>query len=96
MSFPTPTIYTYRVRGYNPVNHANGQNSYYEAEFSTNSGTTWLHLFGRPFQSKSEAFQAIATIVNNESQFRKQYLQARKFENPKLVPVATTYAYPPV
>lgn len=95
MSYPTPTIYTYRVRGFNPVNHANGQNSFYLAEFSTNSGTSWLQLFGRPFGSKSEAFQAIATIVNNETKFRKQYLQAIKFENPKLVPTATTFAYPP-
>ncbi len=95
MSFPTPTIYTYRVRGFNPANHANGQNSYYEAEYSTNSGSTWNHIFGRPFGSLTEAYQAIATILVNEAQFQKQVLQATHFNNSKIVPVATTYAYPP-
>ena len=96
MAYPTPTIYTYRVREVKASQPASGPNAYYIAEFSTNSGTTWLPLNDLPFGSKVEANQYIANVVNNEAKFQKQFLQAKKFANPKTVPTQTIYAYPPV
>lgn len=96
MSYPSPSIYTYRVVGVFSPQPANGQNAYFIAEFSTNSGTTWLPLVQTPFTSETEAFQAIGKIVANEAKFQKQYLQASKFNNPKVVPTRTVFAYPPV
>lgn len=97
MAYPTPTIYTYRVQETKQTGGAaNGSNAYYRPEFSTNSGTSWTPVSPVPYQSLQEAFQKIGKIVNNEAQFQKQFLQVKKFENPKIVPVVTIYAYPPV
>jgi len=95
MAYPTPSIYTYRVVEVTPVDKATGQNGYFTAEFSTDSGTTWKKLFGIPFTSLTEAYQAIGKIVANEAKFQKQYLQASKFNNPPVVPTSTNHSYPP-
>ena len=95
MSYPSPSIYTYRVVGVESPDPGTGENGYFVAEFSTNSGTTWLPLFQTPFTSKTEAFQAIAKLLGDEAKFQKQYLQVVKFNNPKVVPTRTVYSYPP-
>lgn len=95
MAYPTPTIYTYRVAKVNPVRRANGDNAYYVAQFSQDSGTTYGPIHGIPYGSLQEAFQAIGFIVSNESQFRNSILYPNKFNRVPVIPTVTYLSYPP-
>lgn len=95
MAYPSPTLYTYRVREVQAVNKATGENGYFEAQFSTDSGTTWAPALQTPFTSLVEAYQAIAALVNNEAQFQNAYLNPNKFNVAAVVPTVVLYTYPP-
>ena len=87
--YPSPVIYTYRVRRVYPATGnavpLSNQTGYSVAEYSTDSGVTWAPAFSTPFQSAQEALQAISILVNNEAQFA---LNLAAGMGPKVVTVA--------
>lgn len=92
MAYPTPTLYNYRVAATNPVGFSGSDAvGYFIAEFSVDGGTTYKPLFQQPFQSKTEAFNAIGFVVGSEANFKKNYLASKT----GFVPSRTTYSYPP-
>lgn len=93
MANPTPAYYLFRVLQVKPVaGNASlptpNAIGYYVPQFSADSGTSWNAVFSIPFQSLTEATQAIVKIVQNEDSFRTK-VQAGTF-----VPVTSIVAYP--
>ena len=71
--YPSPTIYTYRVKAWGRVQtdttSPNKLPVNYVAEFSSNSGTTWAPADNQIFNSLQDAYQQIAQIVGSEAYF---------------------------
>lgn len=86
MSYPTPTIYRYRVL--HTQDATNAKAAMYEAQFSINNGVTWFSLYPYTFSSLVEAYDVIANVVRAESQFRT------KVQN-KQATFTNVYPYPP-
>jgi hypothetical protein len=102
--YPSPTLYTYRVRAWGAVPGINlntvtvdgiAQGNYgvnpvnFIPEYSADSGTTWKPASNSIFHSLQEAYQDIANIVNNESSFQTYWVS-----NAALLPGYTSYTYP--
>jgi hypothetical protein len=95
MAYPTPTIYDYRVlvtpSTPNSSLAVGTTPAYYQAQFSTDSGSTWRPLNGLIYQSLTEAYNQIGFVVSDETGF-----QTRFEAGGSNVPAAQTVsAYPP-
>jgi hypothetical protein len=94
MAYPTPTIYDYRVLVTPSVKSsfpAGTSSAVYQAQFSTDSGSTWRPLNGLIYQNLTEAFNQIGAVVSDETAF-----QARFLAGGGGVPgLQTTESYPP-
>lgn len=89
MSYPSPSIYTYRITQIAPpgTQAVALQLGMFLAEYSANNGTSWSPIWSLPFQSLQEASQAISILVGLESSFQAQV-------NAGQVAVVTHWAYP--
>jgi hypothetical protein len=90
MSYPSPTIYNYRIKQILPPGNTNVTNlnvGLFEVEFSQNGGTTWSPVFTQTFGSIQSASSAIAILVQNEAQFQQNVYAGQ-------IPSVAFWSYP--
>lgn len=93
MAYPTPSIYTYRVLELPQVTSSQLSRNprSFQAQFSTDDGSTWRALTGLDYQSLLEAYWAIKNVVSDEAAFQVRFLAGNSFTPDAVV----VHAYPP-